>query len=114
MTAAQHLYLGCVFGAIHCIAWSFLFATLPERWAWRISAILISGLPISIIAFSGLLRIFDKKEHKTAGMELYEDILLPFIFDIYGLALYRCTDSPPRPPFHGTLLSFTWCIMPSA
>ena len=35
-----------VFGAIHCIAWSFHFATLREQWAWRISAILISGVPI--------------------------------------------------------------------
>lgn len=35
-----------VFGAIHCIAWSFRFATLREQWAWRISAILISGVPI--------------------------------------------------------------------
>ena len=37
-----------VFGAIHCIAWSFHFATLPERWAWRISAILIAGSPIAM------------------------------------------------------------------
>ena len=39
-----------VFGAIHCIAWSFHFPTLQERWVWRISAILVSGLPISIFA----------------------------------------------------------------
>ena len=64
-----------VFGAIHCIAWSFHFATLAEQWAWRISAILVSGLPISIIVFSGLLTIFDNNEHKTAGMDLYEAIL---------------------------------------
>ena len=64
-----------VFGAIHFIAWSFHFATLAERWAWRISAILVSGLPIAIIAFSSLTTIFDKKEHKTTGMRLCEDIL---------------------------------------
>ncbi|KIM41102.1 hypothetical protein M413DRAFT_445824 [Hebeloma cylindrosporum] len=39
-----------VFGAIHCIAWSFHFATWHERWLWRISAIFISGLPISVFA----------------------------------------------------------------
>jgi len=69
------LCVSIVFGAIHCIAWSFHFVTFPERWAWRISAILVSGLPVSMIAFSGLLTIFDKKEHKTTAMELYEDIL---------------------------------------
>jgi len=67
------LCVSIVFGAIHCIAWSFHFATSPERWAWRISAILVSGLPISILIFSFLLTIFDKKETKTTGMNLYED-----------------------------------------
>jgi hypothetical protein len=46
------LCISIVFGAIHCIAWSFHFATLPERWAWRISAILVSGLPIAVTAIS--------------------------------------------------------------
>ena len=64
-----------VFGAIHCIAWSFHFPTPSERWAWRISAILISGLPISIIAFSGLSTIFENKARKTTGMKLYEDTI---------------------------------------
>jgi len=41
-----------VFGAIHCIAWSFHFATMQERWVWRISAILVSGLPIPIVLFA--------------------------------------------------------------
>ena len=35
-----------VFGAIHCIAWSFHFPTLREQWAWRISATVVSGVPI--------------------------------------------------------------------
>ena len=69
------LCVAIVFGGIHCIAWSFHFATLPERWVWRISAILVAGFPIAIIPFSGLLTIFDKKEVKTTGMELYEDII---------------------------------------
>ena len=64
-----------VFGAIHCIAWSFHFVTLPEQWAWRISAIFVLVLPITIVLISGLPTIFDKKEHKTIGMKLYKDIL---------------------------------------
>jgi hypothetical protein len=43
-----------VFGAIHCIAWSFHFTTLQERWVWRISAILVSGVPISYLALAWL------------------------------------------------------------
>ena len=71
-----------VFGAIHCIAWSFHFATLPERWAWRISAILVSGLPIAVATLSVLLTLFEKKEHKTTGMILYEDILMVILMSM--------------------------------
>ena len=74
-----------VFGAIHCIAWSFHFATLPERWAWRISAILVSGLPIAITAFSVLLLIFEK-EIKTTRMKLYEDFLTFIVICLYIIA----------------------------
>ena len=48
-----------VFGAIHCIAWSFHFATLQERWVWRICAILVSGLPILLVAIPFLYDRFD-------------------------------------------------------
>ena len=77
-----------VFGAIHCIAWSFHFATLAERWAWRISAILVSGLPIVMIAFSGLLTLFDENEHKTTGMELYEAILAFILISMASLYIF--------------------------
>jgi len=39
-----------VFGAIHCIAWSFHFATFQERWVWRISTILVLGVPMFVSA----------------------------------------------------------------
>jgi hypothetical protein len=82
-----------VFGAIHCIAWSFHFATSPERWAWRISAILVSGLPIAFIDAIAFSKIFDKKEIKTTGMKLYEEFLsfiawsMLFIYIIARIAL---------------------------
>jgi len=44
-----------VFGAIHCIPWSFQFATLQEQWVWRISAIFVVGTPISCIVFTKIL-----------------------------------------------------------
>jgi len=68
------LCVSIVFGAIHCIAWSFHFATLQERWAWRISAILISSLPIVIIALLLLLAVFDE-ENRNMWIEVYENFL---------------------------------------
>jgi len=55
IASALVLCVAIVFGAIHCIPWSFHFATLQEQWVWRTSAILVSGLPISYIPFVYLL-----------------------------------------------------------
>ena len=81
-----------VFRAIHCNAWSFHFATSPKQWAWRISAIHVSGLPIAIVALSGLLMIFEE-ENKTTGMNFYKDFLpiilmgMSFLYIIARIAL---------------------------
>lgn len=50
--------LGCVFGAIHCIAWNFPFPTSQERLAWRIcsaATVVIPGL--ICIAFMQFIHI---------------------------------------------------------
>lgn len=70
-----------VFGAIHCIAWSFHFATLKEQWLWRISAILVSASPISIAVVSVVFTIFDfKEENESTWMELYSALMLLTFF----------------------------------
>jgi hypothetical protein len=67
-----------VFGAIHCIAWSFHFATLQEQWVWRISAILVSGLPIPVILFA----YFSQREANTTWKKIwfYSSALLVSVF----------------------------------
>jgi len=53
-----------VFGAIHCAAWSFEFATTGERWAWRASSLTISAsVPLSW-AITGVLRYFIVRYYK--------------------------------------------------
>jgi len=66
---ALTICVATVFGAIHCIPWSFHFATLQERWVWRISAILVSGMPISFLTI-GVISITLDKENKPAWMKL--------------------------------------------
>ena len=63
-----------IFGAIHCIAWSFHFVTLQERWVWRIAAILVSGMPISLVAV-GFFAIFCGKLNNPTWKKLYKDFL---------------------------------------
>jgi hypothetical protein len=75
IAALLGLCVSVVFGAIHCIAWSFHFTTLQERWTWRISAILVSGFPVVIATFSVFLTAFEKEENRTMWIELYENFL---------------------------------------
>ena len=90
------LFAVCIataFGAIHCIAWSFHFTTLQERWAWRISAILVSALPISLISGALLSPTFADDENKPIWMKLYKEfmililILMSFLYIIARIIL---------------------------
>jgi hypothetical protein len=49
------LAAGVVFGAIHCIAWSFEFATPVQAWLWRSSAIVITAIPVLLLSLLGFL-----------------------------------------------------------
>jgi hypothetical protein len=74
---ALAICVATVLGAIHCIPWSFYFATLKEQWVWRVSAILVSGLPISFIVTGFLCPEFVDKDNKpTWIMKLYQAFVL--------------------------------------
>ena len=80
--------VGIVFGAIHCIAWSFHFATLQERWVWRICAILVSGLPILLVAVPFFYRIFrDWFGHFYKIFMRYTSIVIMIFYIIARIAL---------------------------
>ena len=51
------LMVGIIFGAIHCIAWSFEFPSHKELILWRISSIGITAAPISLLVYFYLLFI---------------------------------------------------------
>ncbi|KAJ7059206.1 hypothetical protein C8F01DRAFT_1059245 [Mycena amicta] len=42
------LLVAAIFGAIHCIAWHAAFPSIAEMWLWRVSAVLIAGVPIAL------------------------------------------------------------------
>ena len=49
--------IGMLFGLIHCLGWSLVFPSGTERLVWRISAVIISGLPV-LIVFSYSIILF--------------------------------------------------------
>ncbi|KAF8960470.1 hypothetical protein BDZ97DRAFT_1665778 [Flammula alnicola] len=53
------ILVSIVFGGIHCIAWSFQFPTYTERWIWRVTAVIVSALPISTSVLSVILSDMD-------------------------------------------------------
>jgi hypothetical protein len=71
---ALAMCVATVFGAIHCVPWSFHFATLQERWVWRISAILVSSLPISWLAVA------------RAKIENFKVLIMIVIISLYIIA----------------------------
>ena len=46
-----------VFGGIHCIAWSFAFPSPTEQLLWKISSLVITGVPL---ALAGIVLIGDQ------------------------------------------------------
>ena len=106
------------FGAIHCLAWSFHFATLRERWVWRISAIVVTGWPAFALAFVHFLPDSEEK-NKTPGMQLLQDIggsILCTTFCLYCIArlvllVLPFTTLHELPP--GAYTQFNWAdILP--
>lgn len=46
-----------IFGAIHLIAWNFDFPTSVDRWLWRVSSLVMTGVPTLAITAKSLLKI---------------------------------------------------------
>jgi len=79
------------FGAIHCIPWSFHFSTLQERWVWRMSAILVSSMPISFAALMRplYLTIAHMLEIPSSSS------VLSFLFCIVTISVHTIGLAPP-------------------
>ncbi|KAK7002312.1 hypothetical protein R3P38DRAFT_1731329 [Favolaschia claudopus] len=41
-----------VFGAIHCIAWNSTFPSMAEKWMWRSSAVVVTGVPVGYLVWT--------------------------------------------------------------
>lgn len=55
---------GAIFGAIHCVAWNFIFPNPAERILWRVSSILTLGTPIASLGIVLFIRILFKYKRK--------------------------------------------------
>ena len=75
-----------VFGAIHCIPWSFHFATLQERWAWRISSVFLSGVPIFALSLGSLLSDSENEETELKLYDYFLVLIIVILVSLYSIA----------------------------
>jgi len=58
---AYHLavaIISLIFGLIHCLGWSLIFPSDAERLVWRVSAVIISALPVLILFSYSVILFF--------------------------------------------------------
>ena len=111
---ASAMCVATVFGVIHCIPWSFHFATLEEQWAWRISAILVSGLPISWVPLGRFLQRFMGNKKKPTRMKLYQIFIvliyigMAFLYIIARIVLLILAFGALRALTPGAYVQLNW------
>src|SRR5882762_9228543 len=50
LAGSAGLITASIFGAIHCVAWSFEFPSHAERLLWHVSSVVITCLPLAMLA----------------------------------------------------------------
>jgi hypothetical protein len=64
------LAAGVIFGAIHCVAWSFSFSSHTEAFLWRLSSVAITVVPLFLVGFFTLGVVADESGWDTLGLSL--------------------------------------------
>jgi hypothetical protein len=70
-----------LFGAIHCVAWSFAPPSQTERILWRVHSVIITGMPVVLVFFTVVERLGPKLRKKPIGLGLYYGL-----FSVYAIS----------------------------
>jgi hypothetical protein len=73
------IFVGMVFGGLHCVAWNFEFPTLVEKWIWRMSGLMI--VFISLLGWYG----YWWRSRKFKGREYCHKSTMVFFNWVYVL-----------------------------
>ena len=75
------LFVAMAFGAVHCIAWSYIFPSHAELFMWRASAIAIIAIPAGLLVG---LAILQSDISKSVGLSIL------YGFSFIGAPVYIC------------------------
>ncbi|KAJ6565564.1 hypothetical protein DFH09DRAFT_1473707, partial [Mycena vulgaris] len=64
---SMECFVGSIFGAIHCAAWSADFPSTDEMWMWRVCSLIVAALPMLLGALAISSVIIDENHHLTLG-----------------------------------------------
>lgn len=84
LAAGAAIFLGIVFGAIHCIAWSFYFPSRPEQILWRGSSVVVTAVPLVIYFLREVVHV--KEFFPQFGRGIVLDVVFAFGALLYLLA----------------------------
>jgi hypothetical protein len=66
-SVSAEMALGCLFGAIHCAAWSLHFQTHTELYIWRIASVVVTAIPLLLIQTIPLTWAAEKYDFIASG-----------------------------------------------
>ncbi|KAI0059820.1 hypothetical protein BV25DRAFT_1828529, partial [Artomyces pyxidatus] len=71
-----------MFGAVHCVAWHYAFASHGEKLIWRVSSLAIVALPAAILAPMLVSLRISRLSDSSSMLEMVSFIIFVFVFAI--------------------------------
>lgn len=65
------LVAGVIFGAVHCIAWSFEFSSSTQALLWRLSSVTITSVPFILIVSFIVMLYQDEQDNMRANLLMF-------------------------------------------
>lgn len=81
-TDVMALVVAMVFGAVHCIAWSYAFLSPMEQLMWRVSAVSIVAVPVVILLSLVVYGLIASSSEMLADIVLATSLTVCVIFYI--------------------------------
>jgi hypothetical protein len=76
--------IGALFGALHCIGWNYIFPSHSEAVIWRVSSVIITGVPglMALTAAASYPIKTDDDDLPAGGLDIFFAVLASLSFGI--------------------------------
>ncbi|KAJ6565580.1 hypothetical protein DFH09DRAFT_984336, partial [Mycena vulgaris] len=103
------LFVGTIFGVIHCTAWAADFPSAPEMWMWRVGALVVTAIPGVGLLIFGTLQVFTPEYDPTyTEVIIFAAVVAMYPFARLFLIVLPFTTLRALPP--GAFTDVNWSI----